>query len=82
MNEKIKALAEQASFRLGQSTAANNAHLDQQLEEFAKLIVQECSAECQQIAFKHAQVDGSYAAGKKAGAFECEARLRDYFGIR
>ena len=26
---------------------------------------------CEAIALKHQQVDGSYAAGKKAGALEC-----------
>jgi len=31
---------------------------------------------CNQIALKHQQTEGSYAAGKKAGAFECAEALR------
>lgn len=31
---------------------------------------------CEQIAMKHQQAEGSYAAGKKAGAFECAETLR------
>lgn len=31
---------------------------------------------CEQIAMKHQQAEGSYAAGKKAGAFECAEVLR------
>lgn len=31
---------------------------------------------CEQIAMMHQQTDGTYAAGKKAGAFECAEALR------
>ncbi len=36
----------------------------------------ECAATCDKIALKHQQAEGSYAAGKKAGAFECAEMLR------
>lgn len=35
-----------------------------------------CAAACEEIALKHQQVEGPYAAGKKAGAFECAETLR------
>lgn len=31
---------------------------------------------CDQIALKHQQTESTYAAGKKAGAFECAEALR------
>jgi hypothetical protein len=35
-----------------------------------------CAAEnCGEIALAHAQIEGTYAAGKKAGAFDCRDRL-------
>lgn len=30
---------------------------------------------CEEIALKHQQTEGTYAAGKKAGAFECAQAL-------
>lgn len=35
-----------------------------------------CADACEAIAFKHQQTEGSYAAGKKAGALECAEALR------
>lgn len=35
-----------------------------------------CADICEQIALKHQQAEGSYAAGQKAGAFECCEALR------
>lgn len=35
-----------------------------------------CAAKCEAIALHHQQADGTYAAGKKAGAFECAEALR------
>jgi purine nucleoside permease len=35
-----------------------------------------CADICEQIALKHQQKEGTYAAGKKAGAFECCEALR------
>lgn len=34
------------------------------------------AATCDEIALRHQQTEGSYAAGKKAGAFECAEVLR------
>lgn len=42
MNRKIKKLAEEAGFKFGQSTAANESWQEQKLEKFAELIMQEC----------------------------------------
>jgi hypothetical protein len=35
-----------------------------------------CAKVCAEIAMKHQQEEGTYAAGKKAGAFECAETLR------
>lgn len=41
MNEALKKLAEEAGFKFGQSTAANESWQEQKLEKFAELIVKE-----------------------------------------
>lgn len=65
MNERIKELALQAK----------------DLENFTELIVRECALRCEEIAFKHQVEETTYAAGKKAGAFECASDLRQHFGV-
>lgn len=35
-----------------------------------------CAAKCEAIALRHQQTEVTYAAGKKAGAFECAEALR------
>lgn len=35
-----------------------------------------CATACDEIALRHQQTEGTYAAGKKAGAFECADALR------
>lgn len=37
---------------------------------------EECAAACEQIAMKHQQDEGSYAAGNEDGAFECAEAIR------
>ena len=44
-------------------------------KEFARLVRVAAAAECEEIALRHHQVDGAYAAGKKAGALECVGAL-------
>ena len=51
------------------------------MEKFALLIVRECADRCEDIAFAHQYEDTTYAAGKKAGAFECSADLKQHFGV-
>lgn len=35
-----------------------------------------CITACEEIALKHQRQDGPYAAGKKAGAFECAETIK------
>lgn len=44
--------------------------------EAARRAVANGAGACDEIAMKHQQADGAYAAGKKAGAFECAEALR------
>lgn len=44
--------------------------------EAARRAVANSADACEQIAMKHQQTEDTYAAGKKAGAFECAETLR------
>jgi hypothetical protein len=86
MNERIRELAEQAGFsahRDGQLYTSKLEHLPitDTIEKFAELIVRECAQRCEDIAIKHQVEETTYAAGKKAGAFECAADLKQHFGV-
>jgi len=53
---------------------------DDVIERFAYLVAkhtqEQCAKKCEKIAIKHWQEEGTYAAGKKAGAFECAEYLK------
>lgn len=44
--------------------------------ELEREISEWAAAQCEAVGMKHQRVEGTYSAGKKAGAFEC----RDIFG--
>ena len=85
MNERIKELAEQANEafyqRMGEGAERGTFYYDKFAEKFAELIVQECAQRCEEVAIKHQVEETTYAAGKKAGAFECAADLKEHFGV-
>jgi hypothetical protein len=73
-------LADQAGISIGGSDASPYPTLEQ-LKAFAegvrKLEAARAERVCRDIGTKHQQEDGTYAAGKKAGAFECADALLD-----
>lgn len=85
MDNKLKQLAQQAGFGFkdGELYTAKLEHLPitQNMEKFAELIARECAQRCEDIAIKHQVEETTYAAGKKAGAFECAADLKELFGV-
>ena len=74
MNERIRELADQAGYYI-------DPDFDIEFEVFAELIVRECAQRCEDIAIKHQVEETTYAAGKKAGAFECAVDLKEHFGV-
>lgn len=46
------------------------------VEELLSIAREDGVQKCEAIALRHQQVEGTYAAGKKAGAFECAEALR------
>lgn len=44
--------------------------------EAARRALADGAVACEQIALKHQQTENTYAAGKKAGAFECAEMLQ------
>jgi hypothetical protein len=49
--------------------------------KLAESIIKECVTRCEEIALKHQVEETTYAAGKKAGAFECATDLKQHFGV-
>lgn len=47
----------------------------------AGVVAAECEEVCVRIAVTHQQAEGTYAAGKKAGALECADTIRQRFGV-
>lgn len=81
MNNRFRELASQADDWCDK-TWHNHPNYSQAWEEkFAELIVLECAVRCEEIAHKHQVEETTYAAGKKAGAFECKEELLTYFGV-
>ena len=82
MNERIRELADEAakySAIMFLQTGENGNKLF--VEKLAELIVWECAKRCEGIAVKNQVEETTYAAGKKAGAFECSADLKEHFGV-
>lgn len=73
MNQRIKELAK--------SVQCERHWTEEDIEKFAELIVRECAQRCEDIAIKNQVEETTYAAGKKAGAFECAADLKQHFGV-
>lgn len=82
MNERIFELALKAmDFQGAMDTDTELKLSNEELKKFAELIVKECAKRCEDIAIKHQVEETTYAAGKKAGAFECAADLKQHFGV-
>ena len=81
MNQRIVDIAMKANDQTGNEFDLNYKPLDAFLEKFAELIVRECAQRCEKIAVKHQVEETTYAAGKKAGAFECATDLLQHFGV-
>jgi hypothetical protein len=89
MNERIKELAEQASLELFNDTAQHRL-LKGFAEKFAELIVQECIAQCEQVATaadaksksKFVTDDGRMLhEGMWGGAKNCSGQIKQHFGV-
>lgn len=92
MNERIRELAEQAGFGLhsdGEIYTAKLEHLPitENMEKFAKLIVQECASICDSAADNHADeitplvADKLIIAGAKAQAAKLSLSIKEHFGV-
>lgn len=80
MNERIKELAEQAGMKesaLGYGMPANVLWGDDQIKNFAELIVQECAGVCEwQHSHKHKDnTEGAFAA------IACSDAILEHFGV-
>jgi len=84
VNNRLKQLRDQALEQYTYEDADGNSNRGTRLNEqkFAELIIQECIDRAETIALKHQQEDGSYAAGKKAGAFECARDLQPFIATK
>jgi hypothetical protein len=80
MNERIRELAEQAGYDMDM----------QQHQKFAELIVQECIAQCEQVATaadaksksKFVTDDGRMLhEGMWGGAKNCSGQIKQHFGV-
>jgi hypothetical protein len=93
MNERIRQLAEQAKAEssqwLGSKPAITMTY--DELEKFAELIVQECIAQCEQVATaadaksksKFVTDDGRMLhEGMWGGAKNCSGQIKQHFGVR
>lgn len=52
---------------------------DEQDILFARALMEHASNQCEEVAMKHQRVEGTYSAGKKAGAMECAELLKPLF---
>jgi hypothetical protein len=92
MNERIRKLADEAGI---DTTDFENCPIElygaeQQLNKFAELIVQECIAQCEQVATaadaksksKFVTDDGRMLhEGMWGGAKNCSGQIREHFGV-
>jgi len=88
MNERIRALAEQATRTAMWIGDPDAGELD--AEKFAELIVQECIAQCEQVATaadaksksKFVTDDGRMLhEGMWGGAKNCSGQIKQHFGV-
>jgi hypothetical protein len=84
MNERIKQLAEQAGMRecsLGYGMPENVLWGENQIANFAELIVKECAKICSEIGHAHIsdELDGSPEFGH--GANWSAYRIKEHFGV-
>jgi hypothetical protein len=77
MNERIKQLAEQADWRFSDKITGDELQpiLDKRLEEFARLIVQECIGVVEGGSFLHDQAPTAIFAR------ECSGAIKRHFGV-
>jgi len=89
VNERIRLLVEQATTRID-PTAHDGACWDFDKEKFAQLIVQECVAQCEQVATDaDAMTKSKFVtdAGRQlhegmwGGAKNCAAGIKEHFGV-
>lgn len=81
MNERIRELAEQAENYAYSAVIGGEECQEAYTKRLTELIVKECARRCEDIAIKHQVEETTYAAGKKAGAFECAKDLKKHFGV-
>ena len=85
MNERIRELRREAEKWVADNFSTDELGpyewWDKEEQKFAELIVRECAQRCEEVAIKHQVEETTYAAGKKAGAFECAADLKEHFGV-
>lgn len=86
MLNKIKDLKRQA-WGLAEKDSVDEFGIPDELKKkslfgdhFARLLINDCLQACENIAVANQQLDGSFYAGKKAGAFECSEALKAYLG--
>jgi hypothetical protein len=92
MNERIRLLAEQAFFDDASSQPSDRMYTfsDHKMQKFAELIVQECIAQCEQVATaadaksksKFVTDDGRMLhEGMWGGAKNCSGQIKQHFGV-
>ena len=74
MNDKIKLLAEQAGLRIPDDAEYNSHVYRYALDRFANSIILECAKVCDDVA---RDSHGEW----KGGAWECEAGIKQHFGV-
>jgi len=78
-HEAIRAVVDRVLWTAG-ATDWNKQMLTEAIAEAVELVEvraerERCSQVCREIGERHQQEEGTYAAGKKAGAFECAEHL-------
>jgi hypothetical protein len=73
MNERIRQLAEQATTYIEPTYSSDDGWIFDK-EKFAKLIVRECVAICQ-------DVDGEDNIDARSGRQDCAVEIREHFGV-
>lgn len=71
---KIRKFADQAGISIGANDGSPYPSMAQ-LNALIRLIRHDCSKTCRKIGMIHQQKEGTYAAGLKAGAYECADAL-------
>ena len=76
MNEKIKALYEQA---MEQCVSNNMAWEELNPQKFAELIIKECTTICKDTAEKH--YNPVLYRHESIAAFTCHRKIKEHFGV-